>query len=71
VKSADSTGGHVSKAIEDLTVVLPVRADFDEAELDDLTRRANWEKKRASNTCKVQKGKERGQRGRHGHTHVM
>jgi hypothetical protein len=51
VKSADSTGGHVSRAIEDLTVVLPVRADFDEAELDDLTRRVNWEKKRACNTC--------------------
>lgn len=71
MKSADSTGGHVSRAIEGLTDVLPVRADFDEAELGDLTRRANWEKKRASNTCKVQKGKERGQRGGHGHTHVM
>ena len=53
MKSADSTEGHVSKAIEDLTVVLPVRADFDEAELDDLTRQASWEKKCVSNTCKV------------------
>ncbi len=44
-------GGHVSRAKEDLTDVLPVRADFEEAELDDLTRRANCEKKRASNTC--------------------
>ena len=51
VMSADSTGGHVSRAIDGLTAVLPVRADFDEAELDDLTRRANWEKKRACNTC--------------------
>ena len=46
VSAVESTGGHwhVSTAIEGLTVVLPVRADFDEAELDDLTRRANWEK---------------------------
>jgi hypothetical protein len=36
-----------------------VRADFDEVELDDLTRRANWEKKRASNTCKYRRGKNR------------
>ena len=39
MKSADSTGRHISRAIEDLTVILPVRADFDEAELDDLTMR--------------------------------
>ena len=45
VKSADPTEGHVSRAIEDLTVVLPVRFDFEETELDDLTRRANCEKK--------------------------
>jgi hypothetical protein len=52
--SADTTEGHVSRAIldkEELTAVLPVRFDFEEAELGDLTRRANCEKKRASNTC--------------------
>lgn len=45
--SAGTIRGHVSRAIEgqdEPTAVLPVRVDFEETELGDLTSRANWEK---------------------------